>query len=99
MTLSFRSDVTSYGITLRSIPGQNVQDRYINRKISDLNEFDVNGSYKFNKDMQLAAGIKNLFESEQPADIGGGAGGSNEVNDALYDINGRKFFITYSQKF
>jgi outer membrane receptor protein involved in Fe transport len=71
----------------------------VNRKVSDQNEWDVNGSYKFNKETQLTAGIKNLLEAEQPADIGGGPGGSNEVNDSLYDINGRKFFFTYSQKF
>ncbi len=98
-TLSLKSDILSYGLTLRSIPGQNVQDRTIDRKISDLNEWDINGSYKISKNIQLAGGVKNLFDADQPLDINGNGPGDNDINDSLYDINGRKYFISFTQKF
>ncbi len=94
-----KNDFTSYRLTMRSIPGQNVQDRNISRKVSDLNEYDVSGSYKFTPKIELAAGVKNILNSRQPMDVGGGTGGANVTSNALYDINGRKLFVAYNQKF
>lgn len=84
---------------MRSIPGQNVQDHTVNRKVSDLNEFDASASYHINPKIEVAGGIKNLLNSRQPMDVGGGTGGANVTSNALYDINGRKFFVAYTQKF
>ncbi len=97
--LALKNDRTSYRLTMRSIPGQNVQDRHINRKVSDLNEYDLSASYKLSKDSEIAGGIKNILNAAQPMDVGGGTGGANVVSNALYDVNGRKFFISYNQKF
>lgn len=94
-----KNDITTYRLSMRSIPGQNVRDRQINRKTSDLTEFDASASYRLNPKAELAGGIKNLLNSRQPMDVGGGTGGANEISNALYDVNGRKFFVSYTQKF
>ena len=99
LALALKNDKTSYRLTMRSIPGQNVQDRNINRKVSELNEYDLSASYKLSKNSELAAGIKNILNSAQPMDVGGGTGGANVVSNSLYDVNGRKFFLSYNQKF
>lgn len=98
-TFSLRNDISTYGITWRSIPGQNVVDREIDKKIADLNEFDLSASYKLSKSDTFGAGVKNVFDSKQPNDPEGGTGGAPEVNASLYDVNGRKFYLTYSKKF
>ncbi len=99
-TLTFKNDIDNVDIVLRSIPGQNVQDENLNRKTSDLNEFDLNYFRKLNSKTQLGLGVKNIADAEQPADKGGGLANSvDTVQDSLYDINGRRFFMTYSQKF
>lgn len=94
-----KNDITSYRLSMRTIPGQNVQDRYVSRKVSDLNEFDASASYRLNTKIEVAGGIKNLLNSRQPMDVGGGTGGANVTSNSLYDINGRKFFVSYTQKF
>jgi len=98
-TLSLKTDKSSYELTMRTIPGQNVIDREVAEKIKTLNEFDIAASYKFTPSSHLMAGIKNVLNTDQPADLNGGAGGAAEVNTDLYDVNGRKFFVGYSQKF
>lgn len=98
-TLSLKNDSTSYSLTMRSIPGQNVQDRLIDEKISDLNEWDLSASHKLDKNVQISGGIKNIMNAKQPADQPKQQGDQITVNNGLYDINGRKFFITYSEKF
>lgn len=99
MTLGLKNNESSYNLTMRTIPGQNVIDREINEKIKMLNEFDLAASFKISKDSHLTAGVKNLLNSDQPADLNGGTGGAAEVNGDLYDINGRKFFVAFSQKY
>lgn len=99
MSLALKNDATSYRVSMRSIPGQNVQDRTVNRKVSDLNEFDLSASYKVSAKIEIAGGIKNILNTKQPMDVGGGTGGSNVVSNDLYDINGRKIFVAYNQKF
>lgn len=99
LSAAMKNDFTTYRLSMRSIPGQNVQDHNINRKVSDLNEFDVSTSYRFNPKTEVAGGVKNILNSRQPMDVGGGTGGANVTSNALYDINGRKFFVSYTQKF
>lgn len=99
LTLGLKNETSSINVTMRTIPGQKLQDRMQDAKIKMLNEFDLAGNYKFTKDSNLIAGIKNVFNSDQPVDLNGGTGGSAVVNGDLYDINGRKFFVGYSQKF
>ncbi len=94
-----KNDITTYRFSMRTIPGQNVQDRYVSRKVSDLSEFDVSTSYRLNPKIEVAGGIKNILNSRQPMDVGGGTGGANVTSNSLYDINGRKFFVSYTQKF
>ncbi len=98
-SLSLKKENLMYLLSLRTIPGQNVQDRLIDRKISDLNEFDFSSAYKITKKIEISGGIKNIFDAKQPMDVGGGTGGANVVNDSLYDINGRKFYIAFTEKF
>jgi outer membrane receptor for ferrienterochelin and colicin len=97
-TLNMKNDVTSYAVTMRSIGKQNIQDREVDEKISDLNEFDISATYKFSK-VSLSGGIKNIMDATQPLDSFGGTGGTAAFNSSLYDINGRKFFVSYTQKF
>ncbi len=99
MNISLKNQTSTYSLTLRTIPGQNVQNRHINEKIPDLNEIDLSATYKYSKTLHLVAGIKNLLNSNQPADSSGGPGGAAAVNHDLYDINGRKFFVALSEKF
>lgn len=99
LSFNLKNDKTFYKLTLRSIPGQNVINREKSEKINDLNEFDFSVSYKISKTSQMTGGIKNLLNSDPPADKNGGSGGAAEVNDSLYDVNGRKAFVGYSQKF
>lgn len=98
-TLTMKNDVTSYSLGMRNIPGQKIQDRFAAERLSDLTEFDLSATYKFTNKTQFASGIKNIFDSKQPADSFGGSGGVPAVNTDLYDYNGRKFFVSYTQKF
>lgn len=98
-SLNMKNDKITYGINMRSIPGQGLNDRFEDGKISDLNEFDVSVAYKFEKTSQLGGGIKNIMDAAQPVDKFGGTGGAAAINNDLYDVNGRKFYVSYSQKF
>lgn len=102
--MNLRNDKTSYTLAMRSIPGQNVNDFKVDRKVSDLTEFDLTAGYKYGKEgwlanAELKAGIKNILDAKQPLDIGSGDGGANIVSNALYDVNGRKLFLAFSQKY
>lgn len=99
ISLALKNDTSLYQITMRTIPSQNVIDSEKAEKIKALNEFDIAASYKFTKSSHLTAGVKNVLNTDQPADLNGGAGGAAVVNGDLYDINGRKFYVGYSQKF
>lgn len=98
-TLSMKNDVATYSITMRNIPGQKLQDRFVDAKISDLTEYDLSAGYKLTPKSNVTAGIKNILDGKQPADSFGGTGGVAAVNTDLYDYNGRKFFLGYTQKF
>lgn len=89
----------AYTLGLRTIPGQNVIDRFENEKISDMNEFDLTIVYKHSKTAMFNVGIRNLLDSKPPFDKDGGTGGGSEVNSSLYDVNQRIGFVGYSQKF
>ena len=98
--LTFKKDINSLAVTLRSIPGQNVQNSDVDRKISDLNEWDLEYNHKFSKKIEFTLGAKNIMNAAQPVDIGAGIfAESNEVNQELYDIDGTRYFINFSQKF
>jgi len=99
MSFSFKNDFDMYEFVMRSIPGQNVSDSQTDRKISDMNEFDLNYSHKYSPKVSLGLGIKNLTDAVPPADKGGGIGGADLVNESLYDINGRRFFAAFSYGF
>lgn len=98
-SLSMKNDISTYSLTMRSIGKQNINDRETDEKISDLNEFDISGSYKIAKLSQVSFGIKNIMDAQQPLDSFGNTGGTPDYNSSLYDINGRKFFVSFTQKF
>lgn len=98
-TVAMRNDVSTYSLSMRNIPGQNIQDRLKDQKISDLTEFDISAGYKITAGSSVTAGVKNILDGKQPADSFGGTGGVAAVNTDLYDYNGRKFFVGYTQKF
>ncbi len=98
-TLAMRNDISTYSLSMRNIPGQKLQDRLVNSKISDLTEFDISAAYKLTTLSSVSAGVKNILNTNQPADSFGGTGGVAAVSTDLYDYNGRKFFVGYSQKF
>lgn len=99
LSFNLKNDKTMYKLTVRTIPGQKVMDNTKSEKLTDLNELDLAVGYKISKTAQLTGGIKNLLNTNQPADMNGGSGGAAEVNGDLYDVNGRKAFVGYSQKF
>lgn len=99
MSFRVKNDISELKVSMRSIPAQNVEDRYTERKISDLNEWDVDYTRSLDPKCQFSVGIKNITNAAQPADIGGGYGGATTINESLYDINGRRFFVTYTEKF
>ena len=98
-SIAMRNDVSTYTFSMRNIPGQNIQDRLKDEKVSDLTEFDISAAYKLTKASSISTGIKNILDGKQPADSFGGNGGVAAVNTSLYDYNGRKFFVGYTQKF
>jgi len=99
LSLDFKNDINMYEFVMRSIPGQNVSDSQTDRKISEMNEFDLNYSHTCSPKVSLGLGIKNLTDAVPPADKGGGIGGADIVNESLYDINGRRFFAAFSYGF
>lgn len=89
----------SYTLSLRTIPGQGIIDRFKSEKITDMNEVDLTVVYKHSKTAGFNFGIRNILDSKPPYDIAGGSGGAPEVNSDLYDVNQRTAFVGYSQKF
>jgi hypothetical protein len=97
--LTLKNNTFTYSLTLRSIPEQNVIDRFIDEKIPPLNEFDFGFSYKIAKGSNFTFGVKIVLDTKQPVDANGGAGGAPDINESLYDINGRVFSAGYTQQF
>lgn len=98
-TFKIKNDISEFKISFRSLPGQNVYDRYVDRKISDSNEWDLFYSRFLDSKCQFSVGIKNIMNAAQPVDWGSDFGGANMINESLYDFNGRRFFATYTEKF
>lgn len=98
-SLRLKNDKLMWELVFRSLPAQHVQDISVDRKISEMNEWDLNFSYKLNVSSTVGAGVKNIADVVPPADRGGGIGGADDVNESLYDINGRRFFLSYQQTY
>lgn len=99
LSFSMRKDLLTYILTARTIPGQKVSDKYIGQKINDFTEFDLAVSYRITKNGTFGGGLRNIFDSNPPADFVSGQTGETIVNSGLYDFNGRIAFLSYSQKF
>ena len=65
--------------------------------IDAINYFDLSGSWQFNEQFRLNAGIRNLLDKE-PQAIGSVAQQSNTFPE-MYDVFGRRYFVSASYKF
>ena len=68
--------------------------------------FSLSGSYALSKDLSIRAGIDNLLDKAPPVAgvnstastaLGQMPGGA--INDVLYDVNGRRFYVGVTAKF
>jgi iron complex outermembrane receptor protein len=66
-------------------------------KIDAVNYFDLSGSWQFSEQFRLNAGIRNLLD-EDPQPIGSIAQQSNTFPE-VYDVFGRRYFVSASYKF
>lgn len=99
VSVTAKKESWAYTVGLRTIPKQNVIDRFKAEKTTDMNEVDLTAVYKHSKTASFNFGIRNLLDSKPPYDKDGGSGGSAEIDSSLYDVNQRTFFVGYSQKF
>jgi len=73
-------------------------EKYDNHRVSDYTLYNVSGTYKGFKNLELTAGIKNLFDAEPSA--------SNVLDNFQYgydprysDVTGRAYFLRGTYKF
>ncbi len=99
LNFSMKKDVLSYFLTLRTIPGQKMFNRYKDGKLNDDTEIDLSASYRVSKKATFTGGVRNLLNTNPPADMVSGLTGETKLNTNLYDVNGRVAFVSYVQKF
>jgi outer membrane receptor protein involved in Fe transport len=72
---------------------------YFNARIPAYNYFDLSASWNVLKQLQLRAGVNNLFDKEPPLVtseiIAGGQANTYETNDTL----GRQLYVAFTAKF
>ncbi|EKU59939.1 TonB-dependent receptor [Acinetobacter sp. WC-323] len=73
-------------------------DKYDNHHVSDYTLYNISGTYKGFKNLELTAGIKNIFDAEPSA--------SNVLDNFQYgydprysDVTGRAYFLRGTYKF
>lgn len=66
-------------------------------EIDAINYFDLSGSWEFSEQFRINAGIKNLFDTD-PDPIGDVAEQSNTFPE-MYDVLGRRYFMSASYRF
>lgn len=73
-------------------------DKYDNHRVSDYTLYNISGTYKGFKNLELTAGIKNIFDAEPSA--------SNVLDNFQYgydprysDVTGRAYFLRGTYKF
>lgn len=66
-------------------------------KIDAINYFDLAGSWQFNEQFRLNVGIRNLFDQE-PDPVGDVQQQSNTFPE-MFDVFGRRYFMSASYKF
>jgi outer membrane receptor protein involved in Fe transport len=73
----------------------------INAQIPAYNYFDLAGTYKLNKAIELRAGINNLFDKQPPAISTGilSAFGNGNTFPGVYDPLGRNLFVGLTAAF
>ncbi len=99
LNFSMKKDALSYFLTLRTIPGQKMFNRYKDGQLNDDTEIDLSASYKVSKKATFTGGVRNLLNTNPPADMVSGLTGETKLNGSLYDVNGRVAFVSYVQKF
>ena len=68
------------------------------RRIDDYLEVGLNGSYFIDDDTTVAIGVQNLTDEEPPFSLTA-AGGWPWFDQALYDIRGRRYYLSLSHSF
>jgi iron complex outermembrane recepter protein len=69
--------------------------------VGSYNMFDIFGSYRFNKSLQLRGGIDNVFDIDPPS-VGRNPGVTAAVgvtNAQYYDVLGRRYFLSVQMDF
>lgn len=87
------------GTTLSSLSDNDLLNQsaksIINRKISDYNYFDLSATQSIGKQLQLRAGVNNLFDKDPPAIAAGilTKFGNGNTYPGVYDALGRVIFV------
>ncbi|OYZ19597.1 MAG: hypothetical protein B7Y39_11665 [Bdellovibrio sp. 28-41-41] len=98
-SFTMKKEALTYILSGRTIPGQKVSDREKGMNINDYTEMDIAVSWKVTKDATIGGGLRNMFNTNPPADFISGLAGETIINSGLYDFNGRTAFVSYGQKF
>ena len=71
-----------------------------NRQIPNFSYFDLFGSWQAMKQLQLRAGVNNLFDKQPPVLTNPSLQGGGQANTfATYDVLGRQLFAAFTVKF
>ena len=54
---------------------------------------DLGGGWKFSDDVEIFAGVDNVFDKQPPL-LGAALGGDSNTDTSLYDVLGRRYFAT-----
>lgn len=69
-------------------------------KVKPYQTFDWQGTWNYDKSLQLTLGIKNLFDKDPPRSLQTGGGGNQIGYDGRYtDPLGRQFYVTGRYRF
>jgi outer membrane receptor protein involved in Fe transport len=71
---------------------------------SSYDLFNLNGSYALSEDISIRFGVDNVFDKAPPINgVNSAASGftlpGGVINDVLYDVNGRRFYVGAQVKF
>jgi outer membrane receptor protein involved in Fe transport len=73
----------------------------LNAKIPDYNWFDLAGTYDFNDNLRLTAGVNNIMDRSAPTVAAGSlyAWGNGNTYPGVYDPMGRTLFVNLTAKY
>jgi iron complex outermembrane recepter protein len=106
LTLGYEIGPGSFSMRWRHLPSVMNAGKVLNPSSTVLDtkandQFDIFGSWRFSDQLQLRAGIENLFDQDPP--IVGAAppsvSAAGQTDSSVYDILGRRFFVGLTAKF